>query len=116
MGVNQLIYTIDKDELGCPHGHSPCEGAPEFQRGEIVARSISNQRVIRNYKTDIAEVRGRAGRKIESTSCKDREWCVCKRSYARFPRRWSQEGEPTTTPLREIERGGGDSEEYRGDG
>ena len=64
MGLNRLIYKLDKNHLGCQHGRCLCGGLREFQRGVMVLRVMANQMAIRKSKMEIAEFRSRVGEKV----------------------------------------------------
>ena len=59
MGLNQMVYAIDKKQLGFQHGRCICGSLMGFHRGEMVVRSLTAQRVIRYENVDIAEIRRR---------------------------------------------------------
>ena len=63
MDLNQLIYTIDKNRLGCQHGRCLCGRLRGFQRGVMVLRCMARQMAIRKSNMDISEFRRRVGGK-----------------------------------------------------
>ena len=55
--LDQLVCTIDKNQLGCQNDRCVCERLKELQRGEKIVRSMTKQRAIRKAYMDNAEIR-----------------------------------------------------------
>ena len=55
--LGELVYMVDKNQLGRQHPRCVCDKMKEFQRGERTVRSLKNMRVAGRANADIAYVR-----------------------------------------------------------
>ena len=52
--LNQLMYMVDRNQIGCQNGRRFCERLMGRRRGRKIVRSIPIQRVVRQMNSDVA--------------------------------------------------------------